>query len=91
MCHVLKNVNTDGRNSDSESDCDESSNEDLCQNNETDDDDEDFSAYYKHYTRSLFFSWESHTFFIKNIILRSSIYTLKLCAILFQLDEYSFH
>lgn len=50
MCHVLKNVNTDGRNSDSESDCDESSNEDLCQNNETDDDDEDFSAYYKHYT-----------------------------------------
>ena len=83
VCHVLQNLNIDESNSDSESNSDESSNEDLCQRDETDDDDEEFSAYYKNYNWSLFFLWESHTFHIKNIILRSSMYTLKLSAIYF--------
>lgn len=48
LCHtkiacpdVLQDLNADESNSDSESDSDESTDEDLCQSNETDDDDEE--------------------------------------------------
>ena len=48
LCHTkvvcpddLQDLNADESNSDSESDSDESTDEDLCQSNETDDDDEE--------------------------------------------------